>query len=91
MTHATVVNPGREKGVCARMTQYISETYGHDVLALECLYHSIELYLNDIITAYDGNTKAPDKLVKDSTVNFGYKRFRYKGFSLIRDYAKGPK
>ena len=25
-----------------------------------------------------------------STVNFGYKRFRYKGFSLIRDYAKGP-
>ena len=27
----------------------------------------------------------------DCTVNFGYKRFRYKGFSLIRDYAKGPK
>ena len=26
-----------------------------------------------------------------TTVNFGYKRFRYKGFSLIRDYAKGPK
>ena len=25
-----------------------------------------------------------------STVNFGYKRFRYKRFSLIRDYAKGP-
>ena len=25
------------------------------------------------------------------TVNFGYKRFRYKGFLLIRDYAKGPK
>ena len=25
------------------------------------------------------------------TVNFGYKRFRYKGFSLIRDYVKGPK
>ena len=24
------------------------------------------------------------------TVNFGYKRFRYKGFSLIRDYAKDP-
>ena len=23
------------------------------------------------------------------SVNFGYKRFRYKGFSLIRDYAKG--
>ena len=28
---------------------------------------------------------------KFTTVNFGYKRFRYKGFSLIRDYAKGPK
>ena len=26
-----------------------------------------------------------------NTINFGYKRFRYKGFSLIRDYAKGPK
>ena len=26
-----------------------------------------------------------------TTVNFGYKRFRYKEFSLIRDYAKGPK
>ena len=26
-----------------------------------------------------------------ATVNFGYKRIRYKGFSLIRDYAKGPK
>ena len=26
-----------------------------------------------------------------NTVNLGYKRFRYKGFSLIRDYAKGPK
>ena len=27
---------------------------------------------------------------KGNTVNFGYKRFRYKGFSLITDYAKGP-
>ena len=26
---------------------------------------------------------------KCNTVNFGYKRFRYKRFSLIRDYAKG--
>ena len=25
-----------------------------------------------------------------NTVNFGYKRCKYKGFSLIRDYAKGP-
>ena len=25
-----------------------------------------------------------------NTVNFRYKRFRYKGFSLIRDYAKVP-
>ena len=26
-----------------------------------------------------------------SSVNFGYKRFRYKEFLLMRDYAKGPK
>ena len=26
-----------------------------------------------------------------STVNFGCKRIRYKGFSLVRDYAKGSK
>ena len=28
--------------------------------------------------------------VLSSTVNFGYKRFRYKGFLLKRDYVKGP-
>jgi len=38
---------------------------------LECLYlyHSIELYLNDIITIFDGQTKAPDKLVSQSVFN----------------------
>ena len=49
--------------------QYLKELYGHDVLAIECLYHSIELYLNNITTAHDGNTKAPDKLVKDYLFN----------------------
>ena len=38
-------------------------------MVLECLYHSIELYLDNIITAFDGQTKAPDKLTKKSVFN----------------------
>ena len=69
LTDARALNAGRVKGICARMAQYINEAFGHDVLALECLYYSIKLYLNDITTAYYENTKAPDKLVKDSVFN----------------------
>ena len=38
-------------------------------MVLECLYHSIELYLENIITAFDGQTKAPDKLTEKSVFN----------------------
>ena len=55
-------------------------------------------YKLSIYTGKDPNSaenSAPlgTRVVKNmvNTVNFGYKRFRYKGFSLIRDYAKGPK
>ena len=76
MADTTAVNNGREKGICSRMTLCVNETYGHDVLALECLYYSIELYLNDITTAYDENTKISNKLVEESEFNLisGIKR-----------------
>ena len=67
MTDTTAVYTNRVKGI--RMTQYINETYGHNVIVLDCLYLSLELYLNDIITANNGNTNAPDKLAKDSVFN----------------------
>ena len=51
----------------------------HNAFAIECLYHSIELYLT--ITAHDGSTKVPDKLVKDSAFNL---------ISEIKERDMGP-
>ena len=69
MTDTTALNTGPVKGIRSRLFQHINSKYGHDVMVLECLYHSTELYLDNIITAFDGQTKAPDKLMKKSAFN----------------------
>ena len=57
-----------------------------EVLASRLSEHGI-LDSKTKITFYRHRDEA---LIDYFTVNFGYKRFRYKGFSLTRDYAKGP-
>ena len=69
MTDITALNTGRVKGIHSQLSQHIDSKYGHDVMVLESLYHSIALYLENIITAFDGQTKAPDKLTKKSVFN----------------------
>ena len=100
MTDTTVVNTRRIKGIGARMSQFKNEEYGHHGIVLECLHHSIELYLDDTIIGFDGQTKAPNKLVsksvfdliskikKDKLILYSFQQSSIKPSTLAQNQSK---
>ena len=77
MSDTTALNTGNKQGICTRISNDINRNYGHDVMVLECLYHTNELYLKEVIKAFDGDTASPETL-EDGAV-----------FNLIHQIEKG--
>ena len=69
MSDTTSLNTGLRKGICSRFSRDINENFGHDITILECLFHCLEIYLSDIIKAFDGSTKSPDSLEEGTVLD----------------------
>ena len=80
-----------EHGVLRRNRRHLYKTNLKPPVFNKC--HSSHCYQGNrpVQNSNVVNYQTDSPMRGSDTVNFGYKRFRYKGFSLIMDYAKGPK
>ena len=73
MSDTTALNTGSKQGICTRLSNDINKNFGHDVMVLECLYHTNELYLKEVIKAFDGDTASPETLEEGAVFNLIHK------------------
>ena len=69
MSDTTAVNTGPRKGINTRLQAYFNKQIGRDIHSFECLLHVNELYLSHFLKFFEGDSKTPNKMEKDSLYN----------------------
>ena len=69
MADTTSLNSGKKSGVNKRLVDLFNENVGHDIHALECMFHVSEIYFSHVISTIEGKTKGPGAMQDSALLN----------------------
>ena len=57
----TSLNSGKKSGVNKRLVDLFNDNVGHDIHALECMFHVNEIYFSHVISTIEGKKKVQEQ------------------------------